>query len=164
MSAVLPRRSRLRRLPRASARLLQLPPSELLTTLHVVALISIVESLIRWVPLPRLCRLLDCRIDLQPACPNVEQLPVTDLPPRARRQVSCTERVARAWPFGKGNCLRSTLVSGHLLRDLQPTVRLGLRGRGSTLSAHAWLEVGGRPLEPVSDYEPFQHPRPRAAG
>ena len=127
-------------------------------------LISMVESLIRWVPLPRLCGLLDCRIDLEPACPNVEQLRSTDLPPRARRQISCTDRVARGWPFGKGNCLRSTLVNGHLLRDLEPTVRLGLRERGGTLAAHAWLEVGGRPLEPASDYEPFLHPRSRAAG
>ena len=164
MSAALPRRSRLRRIAHASVRVLQLPWSELLTTLRVVVLFSIAESLIRWVPLPRLCRVLACRLDLQPACANVEELPLTHLPPRARRQVSCTDRVARLWPFGKGNCLRSALVSGHLLRELEPTVRLGLRGHGSTLSAHAWLEVGGSPLEPVTEYQPFQHPRPRATG
>jgi hypothetical protein len=164
MSAVLPRRIRIRRLPHTAVQLLRLPPAELLTTLRAVVLISIVESLIRWVPLPRLCRLLDCRIDLRPADPNAEQLQLTDLPPRARRQVSCTNRVADAWPFGKGNCLRSTLVSGHLLRDLDPTVRLGVREWAGTLSAHAWLEVDGRPLERVAGYVPFQHPPPRAAG
>ena len=154
--------SRLSRVPHAIGRTLRLPPREMLTTLRVVVTIGVVEVLIRSIRLPRLSRVLGCPVDLTPVQPDVEHLAISELPAAPRRQVRCTIRVARVWPFADGPCLRRTLVSGHLLRDLGPTIRLGVGRAGDTISAHAWLEIDGRPLELVSGYEPFQH-RPQVA-
>ncbi len=118
--------------------------------------ISTVELLIRWVPLPRLSTLLGVRVNLAPVGASVEQLPITELSPRARRQLRCTRRVADSWPFGAGPCLRRSLVLGHLLRDRRPALRLGVAGTGDALLAHAWVEIDGRPLEGVDGYGVFQ--------
>jgi hypothetical protein len=149
-------RSDVLRLARRAPRVLRLPPREILTTLHVVAILVVVELLIRWVQLPRLSRLLGVRVELAAARPGVEQLPLNELPPHARRQLRCTRKVADAWPFSRGPCLRRALVGGHLLRDLDPAVRLGVAGAGDTLLAHAWLEIDDRPLETVAAFNPFQ--------
>ena len=88
-----------------------------------------------------------------PGAPAVaEQLPLGELP--TRRRVSCAAPAASptSWPFSHGPCLRRALVGGHLLRDLDPAVRLGVTGTGDELLAHAWLEIDGRPLEPSSSY------------
>ena len=135
---------------------LRLSPRELLTTLHATVVLAIVELSIRWVPLPRLSRILGVRVNLAPARDHVVPLPLTALSPRARRQVSCTRRVADAWPFSRGPCLRRSLVAGHLLRRHDPTLRLGVGGAGDTLFAHAWIEIDDRPLEDVSGLGVFQ--------
>lgn len=117
----------------------------------------LVESLIRWVRLQRLGRWLGVRVDLRPTTTRGELLPLEELPPTAQRQLRWTWKVAEAWPFGKGPCLRRVLVGGHLLRRLDPAVRLGVIGEGHTVLAHAWLEIDGRPLERVDDYVRFEH-------
>jgi hypothetical protein len=134
---------------------LRLSPREVLTTLHATVVLAIVELSIRWVPLPRLSRILGVRVNLAPA-PDVVPLPLTELSPTARRQVSCTRRVADAWPFSRGPCLRRSLVAGHLLRRHDPTLRFGVGGAGDTLFAHAWIEIDDRPLEDVSGLGVFQ--------
>jgi Transglutaminase-like superfamily len=149
-------RSDLRRLGRRLLRALRMPPREILTTLHVAAVMVVVEMLIRWVPLPRLSRLLGLRVNLAPARPAVEQMRATELPARAGRQLRCTRRVADAWPFSKGPCLRRSLVVGHLLRHHDPAVRLGVAGSGDHLFAHAWVEIDDRPLESVAGFNVFQ--------
>jgi hypothetical protein len=156
-------RSETRRLARLLSRVLRLPPRELLTTLHVVVVLAVVESLIRFVALPNLTRLLSVRLNLEPASQEPEQFPVADLPERARRQLLCTGRVADHWQFSKGPCLRRALVAGHLLRDLGPAVCLGVATDGASLLAHAWLEIDGRPLEPVAGFTRFER-RPVASG
>jgi hypothetical protein len=143
----------LRRIPR----LRRLPPKEILTTLRVAVVIVIVEVLVRTVRLPRVSRLLGVRVDLTPRVGSADQLPLRELPERARRQLRCTRRVADAWPFSHGPCLRRALVGGHLLRRLHPSVRLGLTGSGDQLLAHAWLEIEGRPLESVDRFVRFEH-------
>jgi hypothetical protein len=148
-----------RRIPRVRG----LPPKEILTTLRVAMVIIVVEVLIRVVPLPRLSRLLGVRVDLAPRTGAGEQLPLRELPDRARRQLRSTRRVADVWPFSHGPCLRRALVGGHLLRHLHPSVRLGLTGTGDQLVAHAWLEIDGRPLEPVDHFARFED-RASAAG
>ncbi len=145
-----------RRLGRKIRGALRLPPHEWLTTLHAVSILVIVELLIRSVPLPRLSRLLGVRVDFQPARADPERLAVRELPPRAERQLRCTRRVADAWPFSRGPCLRRALVGGHLIRDLDPAVRLGVAGTGDSIHAHAWLEIDGRPLETVTGFRAFQ--------
>jgi hypothetical protein len=133
---------------------------ELATTFHVVLVLALVETLIRWVSLPRLSRLLGVRLDLEPARADAQQVRPDGLPPLARRQLRCTRRIADMWPFSKGPCLRRSLVAGHLLRDHDPAIRLGLIGSGDEVSAHAWLEIEGRPLESIDAYQPFQWTSP----
>jgi hypothetical protein len=157
-------RSDIRRLARRVGRAMRLPPRELLTTFHAVGVLIVVELLIRWVPLPRLSRMLGVGVNLQPARSDTEQLPVGELPARVRRQLRCTRRVADAWPFSRGPCLRRALVGGHLIRGLHPAVRLGVAGSGDTLLAHAWLEIDGRPLEAVAQFNVFQRTSTEARG
>lgn len=155
-------RSRVVRFLRRIPRVRRLPPKEILTTLRVAVVIVVVEVLVRVMPLPRLSRVLGVAVDLTPRIGPSDQLPLRDLPERARRQLRCTRRVADVWPFSHGPCLRRALVGGHLLRELDPSVRLGLTGSGDELLAHAWLEIDGRPLETVDHYVRFE--RSAAAG
>ena len=67
-----------------SVRAVRLPPRELLTMLHCVAVITVVEVLIRWVPLPTLSRLLGVPVNLEPGPPDAELLPVGRLVQHAR--------------------------------------------------------------------------------
>jgi hypothetical protein len=127
--------------------------------MHVVSVLVVVEALIRWVPLPRLSRLLGLRLDLSPGRPDMQQMSVSELPARARRQLRCTRRVTSVWPSANGPCLRRSLVVGHLLREHDPAVRLGVAGSGDRLVAHAWIEIQDRPLEDISEYRAFQVPQ-----
>jgi hypothetical protein len=136
-------------------RLLGMPPREIMTTLHAAAVLVLVEALIRWIPLPRLSRMLGIRVNLAPPPTDVEQLPVDALTARDRRQLRCTGRVADVWPLSKGPCLRRSLVAGHLLRRHHPAVRLGISHASGGLFAHAWLEIDDRPLERVDDMTVF---------
>ena len=60
-------RSDILRVVRRAVRALRLPPRELLTTLHATAVLVVVELLIRWVPLPRLSRMLGVEVTVEPA-------------------------------------------------------------------------------------------------
>jgi hypothetical protein len=134
----------------------RLPPRELATTARVVVVMSVVELLIRWVPLPRLTRLLGVRVDLGPSGSERAQVSLDDMPPRARRQLVCTRRVADAWPLSRGPCLRRALVGGHLIRELDPAIRIGTSDGADGIVAHAWLELDDRALETVDGFTPFQ--------
>jgi hypothetical protein len=150
------RPSRAQLLAQRLRHLLRLPPREILTTVHALAVLAFVEALIRWVPLPRLSRMLGIRVNLAPPRNDVEQLPADALTSRDRRQLRCTRRVADVWPLSKGPCLRRSLVAGHLLRRHDPAVRLGISGVGGDVLAHAWLEIDDRPLESVDGFSVFQ--------
>jgi hypothetical protein len=139
---------------------MRIPPREWLTMLHVAAVAVLVETLIRWVPLPKLSRSLGVDLDLARAGNGREQIAIGDLPPVARRQLRCTSRVVEAWPLSKGPCLRQSLVAGHLLRRHHPALRLGVAGTGDDIHAHAWLEIDGRPLEAVGAFTPFEDSPP----
>jgi Transglutaminase-like superfamily len=145
-------------LARRARSIVRTPPRELLTAAHVVVVIAVVEALIRWVPLQRLSELFGVRLNLAPVGAPAEQLPLSALSPRARRQVRCTRRVADVWPFAAGPCLRRSLVVGHLLRGQHPALRLGVAGDGDGLLAHAWIEIDDRPLEGIAGYAVFQLP------
>lgn len=137
------------------ARTLRLPPRSIATTVRVAALMAVVEVLVRRTSLPRVASLLRVRLDLHPSTSTIEPLDLSELSAVARRQVTCTNRVADAWPFSDGPCLRRTLVAGRLLRSEDPAIRIGLRDASAGLTAHAWLELGGRPLEDISDVGAF---------
>jgi hypothetical protein len=129
---------------------------ELTTTAHVGLVLAAVELMVRFVPLPRLCRLMGVELNLASSIATLEPISPRELPPRARRQLRCTRRVTDAWPLSRGPCLRRSLVAGHLLRDRGPTIRLGTIDVGGSFVGHAWLEIDGRPLERVDDYRPFE--------
>ena len=135
---------------------LRLPLPDLFTTLHAAVVLVVVEVAVRRLPLPRLCQLLGVRLNLAPAPPDAERIRVRDLPPKAARQVRCTRRVADGWPFSRGPCLRRALVTGNLLRRLDPALRLGVGGSGHEVVGHAWLEIHDRPLEDIAAFSLFQ--------
>ena len=147
------RRSVVARWLRRAARL---PFREQITMLRVLVVVAVVELLIRWVPLPRLSRLLRVRLDLTSSSSGAPVLQVGDLPTAARRSLRGTARVTRHWPFCSGPCLRSALVGAHLVRKLDPAVRIGVAGVGGGLRAHAWIEIDSRPIESVTAFVPFQ--------
>jgi hypothetical protein len=96
--------------------------------------------------LPAMCAELGIECDLRSAAPPAIDHVV--LPRRTRTAVlACTYAVAR-WPFGS-TCLRSCLVLGRRLRDLEPVLRIGVR-RDGDLVVHSWLEIGGRTLDSTS--------------
>jgi hypothetical protein len=129
--------------------------TELITTVHAALVLATVEAAIRWVPLPRLSRMLGCPLELSPSTSGPAIASSHDLGRRARRELRCTQRVADAWPLSHGPCLRRALVGGHLLRRLGTHIRLGTYDDSGALVAHAWLEIGGRPLEDVAGYRHF---------
>lgn len=129
---------------------------ELLTTVHAACVLAVVEATIRWVPLPRLSRMLGCPLELSPPTRRPAITSSRDLGRRARRELRCTQRVADTWPLSSGPCLRRALVGGCLLRRLGTRIRLGTYLDGVAPVAHAWLEIDGRPLEDVSNYRRFE--------
>ena len=157
------RRSKLARVPERARRAMQLPLRDVLTVVRALFVIVVVELSIRWVRLQRLGRWLGIRIDLEPTTADGLLMPLDELPATAQRQLRCTWKLADAWPFGEGPCLRRALVGGHLVRRLDPAVRLGVVGDRDSLFVHAWLEIDGRPLERIDDYARFEHVHGRNA-
>jgi hypothetical protein len=121
-----------------------------------------VESTIRWTRLPRLASTLGVRLHLDARAGDAAPAhdASTPLPPPPDEDLDDTIVVARrnvarlmyVWPLGAGPCLRSSLVLGHLIRDRDPVLRLGVARVGHRLRAHAWIEVDG---VPVNDPEGF---------
>jgi hypothetical protein len=139
---------------RRSGCLVRQSPRDALTIAHIGVTIALVELLIRWVRLPTLSRMLGVRLDLGPAA-SAEAMPLRDFPSIVQRQLRWAWKVADLWPFSKGPCLRRALVGGHLVRRLHPVLRIGLGCGSDELSAHAWLEIDGKPLEYVDRYATF---------
>jgi hypothetical protein len=134
---------------------------EILTAVWVTALFSLVEVGVRAVSLPRLAPRLGVRLVVEPQPTDAQPLDRTSLPLRAQRQLRWARRIADAWPFAAtGPCLRHALVTGHLLRRRRPALRLGLGGTPDVLTAHAWLEIDGHPLEPLAQPRPFSRASP----
>jgi hypothetical protein len=104
------------------------------------------ELLLRAVRLPRLA----AWFGLRPEWGATAARPLTGLsdfdPPLNAREVRWARsvvRVMRHWPWGRGTCLRQSLVLGHLLRRRRPLLRIGVKLAASGAAAHAWLEVSG---------------------
>lgn len=132
------------------------PARDLVTTAHALVLMMMVEMMIRFVPLRRLGDRLGVPVDLEAAVDRADRLPLRQLSPRAQQQLRCARRVADVWPFSEGPCLRRALVGGHLIRRLDPRIRLGVTSSDGAVLAHAWLEIDGRPLEAVDDFARFE--------
>ena len=110
--------------------------------------LAVVEVGLRLFPLPRLCRLLGVRLDLESGGPATGVWPVPQVFGRTARAVL---RATRWWPFGD-TCLRRCLLLARALREFSPIIRIGVRREeNGAFSAHSWLEVGGASLDPMSD-------------
>jgi hypothetical protein len=73
--------------------------------------------------------------------------------------------VLKRWPCASP-CLVGALATGLLLRDLKPTLFIGVRKRGDAVMAHAWLDVadGRVPLMLPDDSSDFVRLRRSGAG
>ena len=127
-------------------------------------MIVVVEVAIRWRSPAAVGRLLGCPIATSAVESTARRVRDEELPERTVRQLRCARRVANAWPFSVGPCLRQALVGGHLIRRHQPVVRLGVDPSSPTFAAHAWLEIDGRPLENIDRYLVFEEQTPRSEG
>jgi hypothetical protein len=133
------------------------PAREQITTLHALATLVVVESLIRWMRLPRLAALVGVTLETGPLGAPSPHAPSTVDPQSTAvvRAVRSVRRVTRRWPFGGGSCLRESLVLGHLLRDRAPLLKIGVASRRDGVLAHAWLEVGGQTFGDTEGFTAF---------
>ena len=101
------------------------------------------EACLRVMPLRRTAKLFGVGLGALSA----EAAASEPVPAWALARLRVVALVMRRWPVD-GTCLREALVSGQRLRALDPCLRIGVKSRGV---AHAWLEVGGRSLDPASE-------------
>jgi hypothetical protein len=155
-----------RSLPRAVRTLGGLPRSEQRATLHALFTLLRVEAAIRWVRLPRLSEMLGIRLQVDPpthldapaaraADVAYRPAPEVELPPALASARRSVDRLMRLWPLGAGPCLRESLVLGHLIRDRDPVLRLGVARHGYRVRAHAWIEVSGVPINDPEGFTAF---------
>lgn len=111
----------------------------------VLALACLTEAALRFIPLTAVAPLLG--VSVRPEHGRTQTLDA--LPPWALSRVRVVRVVMARWPVD-GVCLRSSLVTGQRLRSLQPALRVGVARSEAEVRAHAWLEVGGRSLDPMS--------------
>jgi len=108
----------------------------------------LIEISLRTSDLPATCRRLQVGCDLDSATPPAAQL--AGLPRNARTAVRASRALVARWPGGD-TCLRQCLLIGHRLRSLGPVLRIGVkRDQHGVFSAHSWLEIRGRTLDPTA--------------
>lgn len=120
-----------------------------------------VESQLRRRPLHALATWAGVDVETSSAAAPVVGVP---LDWRQRRIVNDVERFYRFWP-GDGPCLRRSLVTARRLALPGLVLRLGVgRDKSQSLTAHAWLELGGATWDPIApEYSAFQRIDPRHA-
>jgi hypothetical protein len=118
----------------------QLTPADITSILHVLTIAVWMEAAIRLLPLPTATRLAGVSLGTVETTPFLAPPTLTAA---ERRAVRWSGSVMRRWPLGTGICLRKSLVIGHFVRRLEPTLRIGIARDGNTIGAHAWLEVPG---------------------
>ena len=125
---------------------LRLGPRDWLDTFVALLAAVVTEIGLRVTTLPRLAHAVGSPLDTGPPTPP---LPGSRLRDRDRRRLAAARRVSRHWPFGD-SCLRVSLVSGFMVRDLHPVLRVGVAKLDGEVKAHAWLEIDGRSLDVAS--------------
>ncbi len=144
----------IRRAGRILARAWTLPLADRIGIVRMLGLATTIEIGLRTVRLPALARGLGVRLDWSkdpsspPGIPN--SLDDTD-----RRELTNVIRVMRHWPFAEGTCLRQSLMLGRVLRDRNPLLRIGVKGRDGEIVAHAWVEMDGVALGGRDGYLPL---------
>jgi len=75
-------------------------------------------------------------------------VPTPPLSEAEARQLEALRRVMKHWPstsgpWGRGTCLRESLLTGYFLRRRQPVLRVGAGLVDGGPTFHAWIEVSG---------------------
>jgi hypothetical protein len=132
------------------ARFLRLPPGQQLLVARAAALGLACDAGLRLLSLHSVARLLRVRVDFAPAASTAGALdPATAK--RVRDTAWAVDRALAQLPSQTGPCLRRSLVLARLLRDLGPSLRIGVGRRQGATYAHAWLEIAGTPIaEPAT--------------
>lgn len=116
--------------------------------LRALGPMTLIELSLRTSDLTTTCRRLGVRHDLESAAPAPVEVAV--LPRNTRAAVLAALAVVARWPAGD-TCLRRSLLTGHRLRRLGPVLRIGVRrDEKGAFSAHSWLEIEGRTLDPTA--------------
>ena len=122
----------------------RLGPRDWVDTFVALGAAVVTEVGLRVTTLPRLARAVGSPLDTgAPTAPPPGRGSLRD---RDRRRLAAARRVSRHWPFGD-SCLRVSLVSGFMVRDLDPVLRVGVARLDGEVKAHAWLEIDGRSLD-----------------
>lgn len=117
-----------------------------LQVVRAVVLLLRIERGLRHGTLPALTDRLGVPLVSSATAPAVEEF--TDrLRGPERRAVRAVRRVLRHWRWGD-TCLRRALATGYVLRHRSPALRIGVAKRDGVVTAHAWLEIDGRTLDP----------------
>ena len=132
---------------RLGRKFLGMPLRDKLLLLRVLWWTALVEVGVRTVPLPKLAHRLGVRLssDDPPEDPH-------ELTEAQQRHVLAVQQVIRRWHLAPGPCLRESLVIGHLFRDEQPVLRIGVLREDGELKAHAWLDVRGLKIGELPGY------------
>lgn len=134
-----------------------MPPADLATLVHAALLYAVAEVALRVAPVQRVCSWF--RVPLafgehQLIYPS--QAPWLVFDDHERRKKRAVQRLAPHLYGDERGCLRRALVLGHLLRQRNPTLHLGVRRTAEgTFGAHAWIEIEGVRLEPDTGWAPF---------
>jgi hypothetical protein len=142
------------------ARRLRGVPSLVREVARALALAVAVEWRVRRTPI----RSLAADLGVPLADDGRPKAPATGvLPGWVELRLRAVDLVFKVWRFGPaGDCLRRSLVTGHLLRELDPVLRLGVRRDGQRIRAHAWIEARGVAIDSdPSGFVPLQAPDPR---
>lgn len=143
-----------RRAHRILSRAWSLSLADLFTLARMLGLATIIELGLRTVRLTRLATVLGVTLDWSSDPPPAPGIP-TSLGTDERREVTNVLRVMRHWPFAEGTCLRQSLMLGRVLKNHDPVLRIGVKGRDGEIVAHAWIELDGVALGGQDGYLPL---------
>lgn len=140
-----------------------LTAADFVTLARVATIGVIVELGVRLLPLAVIARILG--VTIEPASLVAGAAPTRSaMTDRQRRTVQLARWLMRHWPWGAGPCLRQALVIAHLLRALEPRLRLGVRRVNGRVEAHAWVEVPGMINTGGQGFEAFEWTRAPVGG
>ena len=121
--------------------------------LALLALLGLLAEFgVRRRPLPRVARWFGLRLTGIPA-------PGTGwcLTPRQHDRRRVVRMLVRHWPLAdrSGLCLREALLTGWILRERDPMLRVGVARVGGSVTAHAWVEFDGAALGADGSHTPL---------
>jgi hypothetical protein len=134
----------------------------LLRLIPIGVLFGAAEISLHIAPLPAVARWFGTELAADAESSSGED-PWQGLDITLQRRLGRARRVGARWPFGKGGCLRQSLVEARLLRRHHPRLRIGVaRGPRGEVEAHAWIELDGHTASDISSYARLMRVEPPA--